>query len=87
MATIAIRHLQALKEEMLQEVLPHIQGALQQALTHTAPVHADGISGEEIPNCVSDGRQCLQAGHINQQAADASANVLLTPWGEEETCV
>ena len=64
---------------MLQEVLPNIQGALQQALTHTAPVQADGVIGEEIPDSVPDGRQGLQAGHIHQQATDAAADVLLTP--------
>ena len=75
----AFPHLQTLQEEMLQKVLPNIQGALKQALTYTAPVHADGISGKEIPNGISNGSQCFQARHIYQQATDASANVLLTP--------
>jgi hypothetical protein len=42
-------------------------------------VQADGVSGEEVPDSVPDGRQGLQAGHIHQQATDAAADVLLTP--------
>lgn len=71
-------HLQALKEELLQEVVPHSQGALQQPLTHSAPVLTDGLGGQEVPYRVSDGRQPLQALYIDQKAADATADVLLT---------
>lgn len=39
----------------------------------------DGVSGEEVPDCISDGCQPLQALYIDEKAADTTANVLLTP--------
>lgn len=38
----------------------------------------DGVSGQEVPHGVSNSRQPLQALHIDQKAAYATADVLLT---------
>lgn len=38
----------------------------------------DGVSGQEVPHSVSNGRQPFQALHIDQEAANTTANVLLT---------
>lgn len=70
--------LQALKEQLLEEVIPDSQGALQQPLAHSAPVLTDGVGGQEVPHSVSNGCQPLQGLHIDQKAANATADVLFT---------
>lgn len=44
---------------------------------------ADGLSGQEVPHGVPDGRQPLQALHVDQEAPDAAAHVLLAAEGAD----
>lgn len=51
---------------------------LQQLLAHCAPMLTDGVSGEEVPHSVSDGRQPFEALDIEQKTSNTMADVLLT---------
>lgn len=67
-----------MKEELLQEVLPHSQGAPQHLLTYVTPVLTDGVCDQKVPHSVSNGCQSLEALHVDQEGANALTDVLLT---------
>lgn len=79
-------NLQALEEKLLKEVIPDRQGAVQQPLTHTVPMLTDGVRGQEVPHCISDGRQPFQAFHVDQETSNAMADILLTSENRGGVC-
>ena len=72
-------YLQALEEELLQQVVPEGDWLVQEPLAHHGPVLVDGVAGQQVPHAIPDGGQALEATHEHQQAAHAAADVLLTP--------
>lgn len=59
--------------------MPQVERFIQQALTHSAPVLADGVAAQQLTHRVPDGGQTLQTLNIYEQAAHAAAHVLFTP--------
>lgn len=51
---------------------------LQQSLAYSAPMLTDGVSGEEVPHSISDGRQPFEALDIDQKTSNTMTDVLLT---------